>query len=112
MDRIPGALVLLGLVIDATGTGHPQEDSSQAVAVQDMAELALDAPAEPRRSGRLSDRVRNQHESVPDLLSQGIGLRVIARQLGLARNTVRRLAYAATADELLIGTVDGPHEHP
>lgn len=86
---------------------EPQEDSSQTVAVPDMGELASDAPAEPRRSGRLSDRVRDQHAAVHDLLSQGIGLRVVARQLGLARNTVRRLAHAVTADELLVGRWTG-----
>jgi len=71
---------------------EPHENSSQAIAVPDTAEPAPDAAAEPRRSGRLSDRVRNQHAAVHDLLSQGIALRAIARQLGLARNTVRRLA--------------------
>ncbi|MEU5348115.1 ISL3 family transposase [Streptomyces sp. NPDC020766] len=86
---------------------EPQEDGSQAVAVPDTAEPPADAPAEPRRSGRLSDRVRDQHASVHGLFGQGIGLRVIARQLGLARNTVRRLAHAATADELLVGRWTG-----
>jgi transposase len=86
---------------------EPPEKNSQSVTVPDMAEPAADAPAEPRRSGRLSDRVRTQHASVHDLLGQGIPLRVIARQLGLARNTVRRLAHAATADELLVGRWTG-----
>ncbi|MFD5513294.1 transposase [Streptomyces sp. NPDC127051] len=50
--------------------------------------------AGPRRSGRLSDCVREQHAAVHGLLAEGIALRVIARQLGLARNTVRRLRAA------------------
>ncbi|MET8249074.1 transposase [Streptomyces sp. NPDC005202] len=69
--------------------------------------LAPESPAEPRPSGRLSDRVREQHAAVHALLDEGLELRPIARQLGLARNTVRRLAHAATADELLVGRWTG-----
>lgn len=47
--------------------------------------------------------MREQHAAVHALLDEGVGLRPIARRLGLARNTVRRLAHAATADELLVG---------
>ncbi|WUS04553.1 transposase [Streptomyces sp. NBC_01261] len=36
---------------------EPQENSSQSVTVPDLAEPVPDAPAGPRRSGRLSDRV-------------------------------------------------------
>ncbi|MFE1444408.1 ISL3 family transposase [Streptomyces sp. NPDC058739] len=66
-------------------------------------EPAPRSPDEPRQSGRLSDRIREQHAAVRALLNEALGLRPIARQLGLARNTVRRLANAATADELLVG---------
>ncbi|MGI5401342.1 ISL3 family transposase [Streptomyces sp. CA-135486] len=59
--------------------------------------------AGPRTTGRLSDRVREQHAAVHALLDQGVGLRAIGRQLGLARNTIRRLANAGSADELLVG---------
>ncbi|KAB1972965.1 transposase [Streptomyces triticiradicis] len=58
-------------------------------------------------SGRLSDRVREQHAAVHALPDEGLGLRPIARQPGPARNTVRRLADAATADELLVGRWTG-----
>ncbi|WP_229879812.1 ISL3 family transposase [Streptomyces echinoruber] len=66
-------------------------------------EPAPRSPDEPRQSGRLSDRVREQHAAVHALLGEGLGRRPIARRPGLARNTVRRLAHAATADELLVG---------
>lgn len=65
------------------------------------------ATAEPRRSGRLSDRIREQHAAVHCMLKDGVGLRAIARQLGLARNTVRRFAGATDADELLVGQWTG-----
>ncbi|MCC9705493.1 ISL3 family transposase [Streptomyces sp. MNU76] len=70
-------------------------------------EPAPPSPEEPRQSGRLSDRVREQHAAAHALLDEGLGLRPIARRLGLARNTVRRLANAATADELLVGRWTG-----
>ncbi|MFJ8637436.1 transposase [Streptomyces sp. NPDC093568] len=61
------------------------------------------SPSGPRTAGRLSDRVREQHAADHALLDRGVGLRAIGRELGLARNTVRRLAHAASADELLVG---------
>ncbi|MDX2826703.1 transposase [Streptomyces ipomoeae] len=70
-------------------------------------ELAPRPSGEPRHSGRLSDRVREQHAAVHALLDDGLGMRPIARRLGPARNTVRRLARAATADELLVGQWTG-----
>lgn len=70
-------------------------------------ELAPRPSGEPRHSGRLSDRVREQHAAVHALLDDGLGMRTIGRRLGLARNTVRRLARAATADELLVGQWTG-----
>ncbi|MFI9617242.1 ISL3 family transposase [Streptomyces sp. NPDC052023] len=73
----------------------------------DATELEPRCPGGPRQSGRLSDRVREQHAAVHALLDEGVGLRPIARRLGLARNTVRRLAHAATADELLVGQWTG-----
>lgn len=41
------------------------------------------------------------------LVKDGVGLRAIARRLGLARNTVRRLANAKDPDELLVGQWTG-----
>ncbi|WP_260463709.1 helix-turn-helix domain-containing protein [Streptomyces sp. TRM72054] len=51
--------------------------------------------------------MREQHAAVHALLDEGLGLRPIARRLGLARNTVRRLANAVTADGLLVGRWPG-----
>ncbi len=65
------------------------------------------SPPGPRTAGRLSDRVREHHAAVHALLDKGVGLRAIGRKLGLARNTVRRLAHAASPDELLAGQWTG-----
>ncbi|MEU4864265.1 ISL3 family transposase [Kitasatospora aureofaciens] len=81
--------------------------TATAAAVMENLDLEAASPMEPRTTGRLSDRVREQHAAVHALLDQGIALRVIARQLRLARNTVRRYAHAACADELLVGRWTG-----
>ncbi|MEU3462917.1 transposase [Streptomyces sp. NPDC006733] len=87
---------------------EPHESpTAQGVAAIENANLEPSAPAGPRTTGRLSDRVRERHADVRSLLDQGVGLRAIARRLGLARNTVRRFANAADPDELLVGQWTG-----
>lgn len=89
-------------------------DEQPALTAEAVAEsvnaAALTSPATagtPRRSGRISDRTRERHAAVHDLHNQGHSHRGIARQLGLARNTVRRFLRAGTADELLVGKWTG-----
>ncbi|MFF0142753.1 ISL3 family transposase [Streptomyces sp. NPDC005227] len=70
--------------------------------------VSLPPPSTPsRNTGRLADRVREQHSAVHALLATGAGLKTIARQLGLARNTIRRYAQAADPEELLVGRWTG-----
>ena len=78
----------------------PAAESAPTVALASVS-------SEPRRTGRLSDRVREQHTAVHALMEDGFSLRVIARRLGLARGTVRRLARANDPDELLVGRWTG-----
>ncbi|MFI1259236.1 ISL3 family transposase [Streptomyces netropsis] len=86
----------------------PEEAPARSSAPSGIAELAPSASSTgPRQAGRLSDRIRRQHAAVQDLLAQGTALRGIARELGLARNTVRRLAHASSPDELLVGQWTG-----
>ncbi|MEV2273423.1 transposase [Nonomuraea africana] len=59
------------------------------------------------RAGRLAKRTRERHAAVHDLLARGKDLRAIAAELGLARNTVRRFARAASPDELLVNAGTG-----
>lgn len=79
----------------------------QVTEAMETLELEPLSPAGPRTAGRLSDRVREQHAAVHALFDKGVGLRAIGRELGLVRNTVRRLAHAASADELLVGRWTG-----
>ncbi|MFD7447145.1 hypothetical protein [Streptomyces sp. NPDC059909] len=55
------------------------------------------------KAGRLAARVEQHHTAVHDLLDQGLGIRAVARHLGLAVNTVRRYARADTWQELATG---------
>ncbi|WP_443078990.1 ISL3 family transposase [Streptosporangium sp. NBC_01495] len=71
---------------------------------------APSAPAPILRGGRIAERTRQRHTTIHELLSQGVTLRVIAAQLRLARNTVRRFARAADPEELLVN--DGTGRRP
>lgn len=85
---------------------EPPEAAPTVIAV-DVSAVDGKTLAGPRTSGRLSERVRRQHATVHGLLGQGMALRAIARELGLSRTTVRRLAHAANPDELLVGQWTG-----
>ncbi|MFB7090327.1 hypothetical protein [Streptomyces sp. NPDC056296] len=52
------------------------QDTTTAAAAKALEELGLGlAPAGPRTTGRLSDRVREQHQAVHALLEQDIAMR-------------------------------------
>jgi transposase len=62
------------------------------------------------RSGRIAERTRQRHTAVHQRLAEEQSLSVIAAELGLARNTVRRFARASDPDELLVN--DWSSERP
>jgi hypothetical protein len=53
------------------------------------------------RGGRIAERTRQRHTAVHQRLAAEQSLSVIAAELGLARNTVRRFARASDPEQLL-----------
>jgi transposase len=72
-----------------------------AVEVADLEQIALPAPVYRSEQGLLAPRTRQRYQQVQELLAQGATIRAIARDLGLARGTVRRFARASSVHELL-----------
>jgi len=66
------------------------------------------APAVPPAESRLEARMRDQHAAVQALAARGLGLRAIARELGVDRKTARRFAQAATSDQAVARAVSRP----
>jgi transposase len=72
----------------------------------DLARAAAAAAAERTGQSVLARRTRDRYEQVQALRAQGKGIKPIMRELGLAKETVRRFYRAASADELLAKTRD------
>lgn len=69
------------------------------------------APAgQPPRSDRFAVRTRQRHAAIWQLLDQGLSVRAISSELGLARNTACRFARASDPEELLAS--DGTGHRP
>jgi transposase len=79
---------------------EPVEPAEPAV-VPDLEQIALQTAQQHAGPGRLAERSRQRFEQVHTLRAQGVGIKAIGRQLGLARETVRRFARADSVDEVL-----------
>jgi transposase len=66
------------------------------------------ATAVPAAESRLEARMRDQHAAVAALTARGLGLRAIARELGVDRKTARRFAQAATSDQAVARAISRP----
>ena len=73
----------------------------------DPQQLAERAAAARREASALVTRTRERYTAVQNLREQGKGIKTIMRELGLAKETVRRFARAATVEELLATARDG-----
>jgi transposase len=71
-----------------------------------LVQLAADAAAQRAEDSVLSRRTKQSYEQVQALRAQGLGIKPIMRQTGLAKETVRRFYRATTVDELLARTRD------
>jgi hypothetical protein len=98
------------------GVARHREHLAAAVAVLVPAPpVAVTAP-EPApqpdapRIGPIADRTRRRHAEIQQMLASGHDLSEIATALGLARNTVRRFARAASPGELPVR--DGTGQRP
>jgi transposase len=67
----------------------------------DLDQLAVEAAQRQAEQGRLVERTQQRYEQIQALHAQGVGIKAIVRELGLARETVRRFTRARNVQELL-----------
>ncbi|WP_233365478.1 transposase [Rhodococcus globerulus] len=77
------------------------EPSIERTASEQLRMAAEQIHATRQESSILVARTKQRFEAVTTLKNEGMGIRMIVRQLGLARETVRRFYYASSVDELL-----------
>lgn len=80
---------------------EPAAAPSPAAPSPDLDQIAAQSAEHQAEQGRLVERTRQRHEQVQALLAQGMGIKAIVRELGLARETVRRFARAQDVQDPL-----------
>ncbi|WP_306371932.1 ISL3 family transposase [Nocardia sp. CC216A] len=91
----------LDTLTDTEGDTDPESTDRQEIPIIPEAV----APAD--RTDKWAVRTRERYATVHALLADGVSLRSVGTQLGLARGTVRRFARAVTVEELLVNTGTG-----
>ena len=77
------------------------EPSIERTPSEQLRQAADQVHATRQESSILAVAAKLRFEAVTTLKNEGLGIRAIARQLRLARETVRRFYYASSVDELL-----------
>ena len=77
------------------------EPSTEPEVVPALQQLAEQAAIARREASALVTRTRERYTVVQNLRAQGKGIKTIMRELGLAKETVRRFARATTVEDLL-----------
>lgn len=77
------------------------EPSIERTASEQLRIVAEQVHATRQESSILAVRTKRRFEAITTLKNEGIGIDAIARQFGLARETVCRFYYANSVDELL-----------
>ena len=89
------------ITIAEKGPELEPEPSVERTASEQLRIVAERVHATRQEGSILAVRTKRRFEAVTNLKNEGIGIDAIARQLGLARETVRRFYYASSVDELL-----------
>lgn len=79
----------------------PSRIPAEPVSTAELAEAAAVAAARRGENSALVARTKARYEEVQALKDQGKAIKAIKRELGLARETVRRFYYAPSVEELL-----------
>lgn len=74
----------------------------------DLERLAEQAALDRREASALAIRTRERYVAVQDLREQGKGIKTIMRELGLAKQTVRRFTRAGPASGAALTPLTGP----
>lgn len=85
------------------------EAPSGAACTPDMPEEEPEVVQPPLRELKIVTRLREQHAAVHELREQGMSKAAIGRKLGLHQATVRKLAGASSADDVVAKSLQRAH---
>jgi transposase len=101
----------LGEAVEKTVNAHRAQLTAAEPADPAACEAEIVAPplVQPLPEKKIVVRMRERHAAVHQLRAQGLSKSAIGRQLGLHPATVRKIANAATVDELIVKTEQRAH---